>query len=106
MNMDFADPDSSGTWRLMPVPDSEFVLDADTVILAAEHKINQDVLTMVPGLRLNSNGTVWLNKKNHMTSCPGVFAAGDVVLGADTLAEGMASGKEVAKFIAQYLRNN
>jgi NADPH-dependent glutamate synthase beta subunit-like oxidoreductase len=41
---------------------------------------------------------------SHATSVPGVFAAGDCVLGADLIVSAIAQGRECARSVDRYLR--
>jgi len=106
LRMDFADPHGEGTWQLMPVPDSGFVLDADTVFIAKRRSPGRDTLKRIPGLKVLDDGRVWRDEDTFMTSVPGVFVAGDMVPGFSRLVEAMASGKSVASFVHQYLKDS
>ena len=103
-HMDFADPDSSGKWQLMEAPDSEFVREADTVVLALGKTPSSVVNRMVADLKLNPNGTIWVNPENGLTSRPKIFAAGDVVTCAGSMVQAMASGKKAARHIDKFLK--
>jgi len=104
--MDFADPDSTGKWQIIPVPDSEFVFEADTVIMAMGNEPNTSFLKNCLDLRINENGTIWVDEETGMTSITGVFAAGGAVTGGDSLLDAMVSGKMAAKCIDQYFTQN
>lgn len=114
--MDFADPDSSGTWQLIPVPDSEFALEADTVILAIGNEANTAFLRRWTDLKINEDGGIWTDEETGMTSAQGVFAAGGAVAmpssesaanngGTEVLSliETMVSGKNAARHIDLFL---
>lgn len=103
VRLDYADVETQGRWELMPVPDSEFVLDADTVIMAVGHGPNVLLNRGCPGLRLNADGGLWVNEENSMASLEGVFACGNVIKGG-SVVEAMASGKKAAEDIDRYLK--
>jgi len=103
LRMDYADPEGMGDWRLMPVPDSEFILDVDTVVIAVGHNPNSVVGRLFPDLALNKDGTIKINTQDLMTSIPAVFACGNVVTNAGPVVEAMASGQEAAEEIEKYL---
>jgi glutamate synthase (NADPH/NADH) small chain len=98
--LDYADLHAEGRWELTPVPDSEYVLDADTVIMAMGHGPN--TLFSRGDLRLNDGGGLWINEESGMTSREGVFACGNVIKGG-CVVEAMASGKKAAGDIDRYL---
>ncbi len=103
VRLDYADVETQGRWELMPVPDSEFVLDADTVIMAVGHGPNVLMNRDCPGLRLNADGGLWAGEENSMTSLESVFACGNVIKGG-SVVEAMASGQKAAEDIDRYLK--
>ncbi|MCR4337243.1 MAG: FAD-dependent oxidoreductase [Candidatus Omnitrophica bacterium] len=103
VRMDFADPFSDGNWQLVAVPDSEFIIDAQTVVLASAESQVTPLQHWIPELRIQ-NERIWIDSQTAMTSMQGVFAAGDVVTGAGRLVDALASGKRVAENIDEYLK--
>jgi len=106
MRMDFADPDSTGQWKIMAAAGSEFILEADTVIMAQGHGSNTNLVKSTEELRLNKNGTIWTHKNSFMTSIPGVFVGGDCETGPGPVVRAMGKGKEVAREINNYLKRH
>lgn len=102
--MDFGDPENTGQWKLIEVPESEFMIEADTVILAAEHRPQSAFMKKTTELRLNPDGSVWVNETDAMTSIAGIFAGGDIVQGPDSILRAMAAGKNAAESIERYLK--
>jgi len=100
--MDFAE--KNGRWVLTPVPGTEEALPADTVILAQGQEVNPQVKKMLPGLKFNTDGTVWLNEETGQTSVPKVFAAGDMVDGREHILDAMISGKWAAEQVIRFLK--
>lgn len=100
IRMDFADPHSTGKWKLVPVAKSEFTIEADSVIFAIGHR--PMIKRMLSGLKVNTDGTVWTNE-GSMTSVKGVFAGGNLTK-SGSIVEAMASGKRVAGEIDRYLK--
>lgn len=96
--------DSSGRRKAVPVEGSEFVLPADTVIIAIGNSPNPLILSSVKGLSSNERGGI-LADEDGRTSLEGVFAGGDAVTGAATVILAMGSGKKSAKAIDEYLKN-
>lgn len=99
--MELGEPDSSGRRRPVPLAGSEFSVECSTVIAA----IGQSVETSLPD-REGIETTAWgiaANPKTLETNIPGVFAGGDVVLGADLAVRAVAAGRIASVAIDQYL---
>ncbi len=104
IRLDFADPNKTGKWELIPVPDSEFDLNVDTVIIAEDYQPNLRWRQRISGLKWNEDGTLWTDLTTAMTSHPGIFAAGDVTSLKGDIVKAMADGKKAAAGIDQYLK--
>jgi glutamate synthase (NADPH/NADH) small chain len=104
IKMELGEPDETGRRRPIPLKDSNFILDVDTVIVAIGQRPNPLLAKLIPGLKTNPDGTIWVDR-NFMTSIPGVFAGGDIITGADTVISAMGAGKKAAQSIAKYLRD-
>ncbi len=106
IRLDYAASSNKGKWELVPVPGSEFILEADTVIIAAGHRPNS-LMGMVSDdqifLELNDDGTIYIDKDTGMSSLSAVFAAGNVVTGPGPLIQAIASGIDTAEKIDKYL---
>ena len=102
IKMELGEPDESGRRRPIPIENSNFVLDVDTVIVAVGQNPNPLLAKVTPQLKINENGTISIDK-NFMTSMPGVFAGGDIVTGADTVISAMGAGKKSAVTIDKYI---
>ncbi len=101
--MELGEPDDSGRRRPVPIPDSEYVLDADTVVIAIGTDTNPIIGQTTPGLELNKWGYIITDEETQMTSVPGIFAGGDIVTGSATVILAMGAGKKAAAGILQYL---
>ena len=104
IRMELGSPDSSGRRRPLPLKDSNFVIDADTVIIAIGQSPNPLLAKATKGLKINPNGTIWVDE-NLMTLIPGVFAGGDIITGADTVISAMGAGKKAARSIDRFIKN-
>ncbi|MDO8748352.1 MAG: NADPH-dependent glutamate synthase [Candidatus Omnitrophota bacterium] len=102
--MKLGEPDASGRKRPLPLKDSDFVLDVDTVIVAIGQTPNPLLGKAESRIKVNPQGTIFVDE-NLMTSIPGVFAGGDIVTGADTVIAAMGAGKKAALAIDNYLKN-
>jgi formate dehydrogenase major subunit len=100
--MELGEPDDSGRRRPVPIPDSEFEVDCDTVIAAVGQSVERR-LAESEGLKVTEWG-LWSDPKTMATNLPRVFAGGDAVLGADLAVRAVAAGRVAAASIDQYLR--
>ena len=93
--------DDSARRRPSPIEGSEFVLPVDVVIEAIGQSTDTECVGDC-GVTFNRNTTVQV-EKNLGTTRPGVFAAGDAVLGPATVVEAVAQGNQAAEAIHAYL---
>lgn len=104
IKMELGEPDASGRRRPVPIPGSEFFIEADTAIEAIGQGANKVLLSTFPELKLNKWGYIDAEEKTGATSVPGVFAGGDIVTGAATVILAMGAGKDAAVAIDEYVR--
>ena len=102
IRMELGEPDASGRRSPIAVPDSEFILEVDTVIMSLGTSPNPLIRSTTPGLETNRKGCLIVNE-NEMTTREGVFAGGDAVTGAATVILAMGAGKKGAAAIDEYL---
>jgi len=103
IEMELGLPDESGRRKPVIVPDSEFEIDADTVIMSLGTTPNPLISNTTPGIITNIHGCV-VADENGKSSRRGVFAGGDVVTGAATVILAMGAGKKAADAIDQYIK--
>ena len=103
IRMELGEPDASGRRRPVPVEGSEYVIDADMMVIAIGSKTNPLIAQTTPGLEVTSRNLVIADEETGATSKPGVFAGGDTVIGAATVILAMGAGKRAAAGIADYL---
>ena len=106
VKMELGEPDESGRRRPVPIENSEFIIEADTVIEAIGQGSNKVLLSTFPELKLNRWGYIEANPKTGETSIPGVFAGGDIVTGAATVILAMGAGKVAATQMDKYVQKN
>jgi glutamate synthase (NADPH/NADH) small chain len=104
VRMELGEPDASGRRRPIEIPNSEFVLEVDTVIIAIGQGPNPLVQSTTKGLETNKKGNIAAHEETGATSKPGVFAGGDIVTGAATVILAMGAGKKAAAAIDKYLQ--
>ena len=102
IKMELGEPDEKGRRRPIEVPNSEFVLDIDTVIISIGTSPNPLIKNTTSGLEVNSRGGIIVTE-DGLTSRDGVYAGGDAVTGAATVISAMGAGKTAAKAIDEYL---
>jgi len=94
--MDLGEPDESGRRRPVPRARSEFMVKAETVIIAIGTAANPLIQQTTPGLRVNSRGYIVVDAETGLTSLPRIYAGGDIVTGSATVIEAMGAGRRSA----------
>ncbi|MBQ8203687.1 MAG: NADPH-dependent glutamate synthase [Clostridia bacterium] len=102
IRMELGEPDERGRRRPVPVENSEFVLDVDTVIMSIGTSPNPLIKSTTDGLEVNSRGGIVVSE-DGLTSRNAVYAGGDAVTGAATVISAMGAGKTAATAIDRYL---
>ncbi len=97
IRMELGEPDDSGRRRPIPIKGSEFIVDAETVIVSVGTGANPLLTKSTPGLDLNKWDYVEINEKTGETSLPGVYAGGDIVRGAATVILAMGDGRVASR---------
>ena len=100
--MELGEPDDTGRRRPTAIPDSEYVVDCDMVVVAIGTRSNPMLTSSEPDLKINEWGYLIVDE-DGMTSVPGIFAGGDIVRGAATVILAMGDGKRAARAIERYL---
>ena len=88
----------------MPIPNTEFEMDADLVLLAMGFTgpVKNGLLDSL-GVNYDARGAVTVDD-NFMTNLDGVFAGGDTKRGASLIVWAIAEGRKMAAGIDKYLR--
>ena len=102
--MELGEADESGRRSPVPVPGSEFEIDADTVIMALGTSSNPLIAKTTAGLETTRRGCLVADEEGATTR-PGVFAGGDAVTGAATVILAMGAGRTAARSIDAYIKN-
>ena len=103
VKMELGEPDASGRRRPVEIPDSEYVIDCDTVIMSLGTSPNPLISATTKGLETNKWKCIVADEEFGKTSKEGVYAGGDAVTGAATVILAMGAGKAGAKGIDEYL---
>ena len=104
VKMELGEPDASGRRSPVEVPNSEFTLDVDCVIMALGTSPNPLIKNTTPSLEIGPRGGI-VADENGQTSREGVFAGGDAVTGSATVILAMGAGKSAAQAIDEYIKN-
>jgi glutamate synthase (NADPH/NADH) small chain len=102
VRFELGEPDASGRRRPVEIKDSEFLMDIDTVIVAIGNGSNPLISQTTGGLSVNRHGNILVDE-NGKTSIDGIYAGGDIVLGAATVILAMGEGRRAAAAINAYL---
>ena len=102
LKYELGEPDDSGRRRPVVIEGSEFNIDVDTVIVAIGNDSNPLIKQTTPSLETNKWGNIIVDE-NCKTSIDGIYAGGDIVLGAATVILAMGQGRIAAKSINEYL---
>ena len=106
VKMELGEPDASGRRRPVEIPDSEFTMDVDTVIMSLGTSPNPLISSTTEGLETNKWKCIVAEESNGQTTMEGVYAGGDAVTGAATVILAMEAGRAGAKGIDEYIKNN
>ena len=104
VKMELGEPDAKGRRRPVAIPDSEFEIPVDTVVISIGTSPNPLIKSTTEGLEVNDHGGIIVNE-DGLSSRTAVYAGGDVVTGAATVISAMGAGKTAAKAIDEYLTN-
>lgn len=102
--MELAERDESGRPRPVPVPGSDFTIEADMVIPAISQSPDLSFLDKQDGIKISRWGGIEVDPLTLETSAEGIFSGGDVVTGPQTFIDAMAAGRKAAVSIDRYLR--
>ena len=102
LSYELGEPDASGRRSPVAINGSEHDIECDAVIVALGNGSNPLMVKTTPGLNADSKGHITVNE-GAMTSIDGVWAGGDIVLGAATVILAMGEGRKAARGINEYL---
>ena len=96
--------DENGVETLTYLKGTEKLYECDSIIVAVSQSPKNNIVMNTRGLETNTIGLLKADETGHTTR-EGVFASGDVVLGARTVVEAVAHSKVVAESIETYIKN-
>jgi glutamate synthase (NADPH/NADH) small chain len=104
IRMELGEPDAKGRRKPVPVEGSNFILEADTAVLALGYWPDPIIGDTTPELKTHKYGLIVADPQTGATTRPGVFAGGDDVSGPDLVVTAMAAGRRAAAAIHKYLQ--
>jgi glutamate synthase (NADPH) small chain len=105
IQMVLGEPDAKGRRKPVPVENSNFIVEADTAVLALGYWPDPIIGETTPGLETRNWGLIVADKATGATTRPGVYAGGDGVTGPDLVVTAMVAGRRSAAAIHEYLMN-
>lgn len=103
LRYELGEPDASGRRKPVPIPGTEFEIECDAVIVAIGNGANPLLPKATPGLNTNRWGNITADPETGKTSKKGVWAGGDIVIGAATVILAMGAGRQATRSIQAYL---
>lgn len=102
IRMELGELDAGGRRRPAPIEGSEFNMEFDTLITAIGQapQLSEDFR-----LRIGRGSTIQVDPITLTTNRAGVFAGGDAVTGPATVTQALASGRQAAFSIDDYLKH-
>lgn len=104
VRMELGEPDASGRRRPVEIPDSEFEMELDTVIMSLGTSPSPLISSTTIGLDTNKRKCIIADEENGKTTKDGVYAGGDAVTGAATVILAMGAGKAAAQGIDEFIK--
>ena len=100
---ELGEPDASGRRSPVEIAGSDFEVEYDAVIVAIGNTSNPLIKKTTPAIEVNKRGNFIVDEETCETSVKGVYAGGDIVLGAATVILAMGQGRKAAAAINRFL---
>lgn len=104
LRYELGEPDASGRRRPVEIPNSEFEIEVDTVLVSIGNGSNPLISQTTPDMNVNKWGNIIVDEKQK-SSIQKIYAGGDIVLGAATVILAMGEGRRAAAAINEQLAN-
>jgi glutamate synthase (NADPH/NADH) small chain len=106
IKMKLGEPDDSGRRRPIPIEGSEFIMEADLVVVAIGNSPNPLIPQTTPQLKVGRWGNIEVDWDTMATSMKGVYAGGDIIRGGATVILAMGDARIAANEMDKYLLNH
>jgi len=100
---ELGEPDENGRRKFSVVEGSDFIINAQTVVIAAGYKPDPIIRDTTPGINATQSGLLLADQYSGATNRRGVFTAGDIVTGPQLVVTAMAAGRKAAAAIDRFL---
>jgi len=105
LNLRSMEFDKEGKLHLDIIEGSEHSLAADMAIFAVGQGPDLELFSGLSGIEVTRQGTIVVDHDTLSTRHPGIFAGGDVVTGTSSATQALATGREAAFRIDDYLQH-
>ncbi len=102
--MELGEPDASGRRSPVAVEGSEYLIDADVIVVAVGVSPNPIVPNSLTGLEVSRKGTIVVDEQTMQSNLPELYAGGDIVRGGATVILAMGDGRRAAAYMDLHLR--
>ncbi len=97
--------DDKGRFNPQIKPNTEKIIEADTIIIAIGQEVDYTLLKAADGVLVTRRGLLQVDNTTYQTNIPWMFAGGDAVAGPGLVIEAIAHAHEAAVSIDRYLNN-
>lgn len=101
--MALGETDASGRRSPVAVEGSEYLIDANVVVVAVGVSPNPIVPSSVEGLNVSRKGTIVVDETSMQSNIPEFYAGGDIVRGGATVILAMGDGRRAAAHMSEQL---
>jgi glutamate synthase (NADPH/NADH) small chain len=105
IRMELGEPDAKGRRKPVPIEGSNFIVEADSAVLALGYWPDTTIGDSTSDLKTHKYGLIVVDPATGATSRPGVYAGGDDVSGPDLVVTAMVAGRRAAQAIDVYLNS-
>lgn len=105
LNLRSMEFDKEGKLHLDIIEGSEHVLPGDMAIFSIGQGPDLGLFSGLSGVEVTKQGTIVVDHDTLSTRHPGIFAGGDAVTGTASAAQALATGRETALRIHDYLQH-
>ncbi len=105
IRMELGEKDARGRRKPVPIEGSNFIVEADTAILALGYWPDPVIGETTPDLETRKWGLIVTDSQTGATTRPGIYAGGDAVTGPDLVVTAMVAGRTAAAHINAFLEN-
>ena len=99
VKMELGEMDASGRRRPVEIPNSEYEIPCDVVIMSLGTSPNPLLKNSCSELEVSKRGTIVVDENTMMTNIENLYAGGDAVTGAATVITAMGAGRRAAETI-------